>query len=38
MYELGVVYRHITRADRATTDALAPLGSATVASVRAMLR
>ena len=30
MYELGVVYRHITRADRAATDALASLGSATV--------
>ena len=30
MYELGVVYRNITRADRATTDALATLGSATV--------
>jgi 4-hydroxy-4-methyl-2-oxoglutarate aldolase len=30
MYELGVVYRNTTRADRATTDALAPLGSATV--------
>lgn len=30
MYELGVVYRHITRADRATADALAALGSATV--------
>ena len=30
MYELGVVYRNITRADRAATDALAPLGSATV--------
>jgi 4-hydroxy-4-methyl-2-oxoglutarate aldolase len=30
MYELGVVYRHITRADRATTDALAAFGSATV--------
>jgi 4-hydroxy-4-methyl-2-oxoglutarate aldolase len=30
MYELGVVYRNITRADRATTDALASLGSATV--------
>ncbi len=30
MYELGVVYRNITRTDRATTDALAPLGSATV--------
>ena len=30
MYELGVVYRNITRADRATTDALAALGSATV--------
>lgn len=30
MYELGVVYRHITRTDRATTDALAALGSATV--------
>ena len=30
MYELGVVYRHITRADRAATDRLAALGSATV--------
>jgi 4-hydroxy-4-methyl-2-oxoglutarate aldolase len=30
MYELGVVYRNIQRADRATTDALASLGSATV--------
>ena len=30
MYELGVVYRNISRCDRATTDALAPLGSATV--------
>mgnify|MGYP000208022467 FL=1 len=30
MYELGVVYRNITRAHRATTDALAALGSATV--------
>jgi 4-hydroxy-4-methyl-2-oxoglutarate aldolase len=30
MYELGVVYRNITRADRATADALASLGSATV--------
>jgi 4-hydroxy-4-methyl-2-oxoglutarate aldolase len=30
MYELGVVYRHITRADRATTDALGAFGSATV--------
>ena len=30
MYELGVVYRNITRTDRATADALAPLGSATV--------
>ena len=30
MYELGVVYRNITRADRADTDALAALGSATV--------
>ena len=30
MYELGVVYRHIQRADRATADALADLGSATV--------
>jgi 4-hydroxy-4-methyl-2-oxoglutarate aldolase len=30
MYELGVVYRNIERADRASTDALAPLGSATV--------
>ncbi len=30
MYELGVVYRNIKRADRAATDALAKLGSATV--------
>ena len=30
MYELGVVYRNISRTDRATTDTLAPLGSATV--------
>ena len=30
MYELGVVYRNITRADRADTDSLAALGSATV--------
>jgi len=30
MYELGVVYRNITRADRHTADALASLGSATV--------
>ena len=30
MYELGVVYRHIQRADRAATDGLAALGSATV--------
>ncbi|MCU0932546.1 MAG: 4-carboxy-4-hydroxy-2-oxoadipate aldolase/oxaloacetate decarboxylase [Serpentinimonas sp.] len=30
MYELGVVYRHIERADAAATDALAALGSATV--------
>jgi 4-hydroxy-4-methyl-2-oxoglutarate aldolase len=30
MYELGVVYRHITRTDAATTDALARYGSATV--------
>ena len=30
MYELGVVYRNITRTGSATTDALAPLGSATV--------
>ena len=30
MYELGVVYRHVARADRATTNALSPLGSATV--------
>jgi 4-hydroxy-4-methyl-2-oxoglutarate aldolase len=30
MFELGVVYRNITRADRAATDALAPMGSATV--------
>ena len=30
MFELGVVYRNITRADRAATDTLAALGSATV--------
>ena len=30
MYELGVVYRNIHRSERATTDALAALGSATV--------
>ncbi len=30
MYELGVVYRHIERADRATADRLAAFGSATV--------
>ncbi len=30
MYELGVVYRRIERADRLQTDALAALGSATV--------
>ena len=30
MYELGVVYRNITRADRGVTDSLAALGSATV--------
>ena len=30
MYELGVVYRNIQRADRAIADALAALGSATV--------
>lgn len=30
MYELGVVYRRIQRADRASADALAKLGSATV--------
>jgi len=30
MYELGVVYRNIQRTDRATADALASLGSATV--------
>lgn len=30
MYELGVVYRHIHRADRAAADGLAALGSATV--------
>ncbi len=30
MYELGVVYRSITRADRAAADGLAALGSATV--------
>ena len=29
MYELGVCYRHITRADRASADALAQYGSAT---------
>jgi len=29
MYELGVVYRNIQRTDRATTDALAALGSIT---------
>ena len=29
MYELGVVYRNIKRADRAATDSLAALGSAT---------
>ena len=29
MYELGLVYRNIQRADRATADALAALGSAT---------
>ncbi len=30
MYELGVVYRNIVRADRAATDALAAFGTATV--------
>ena len=30
MYELGVVYRNIQRADRAAADGLAALGSATV--------
>ncbi|WP_290869468.1 4-carboxy-4-hydroxy-2-oxoadipate aldolase/oxaloacetate decarboxylase [Aquabacterium sp.] len=30
MYELGVVYRHITRANREATDQMAALGSATV--------
>jgi 4-hydroxy-4-methyl-2-oxoglutarate aldolase len=30
MYELGVVYRNITRADRAAADGLGALGSATV--------
>ena len=30
MYELGVVYRNITRTDAVSADALAPLGSATV--------
>jgi len=30
MYELGVVYRNITRADRAAADGLAALGSATL--------
>jgi len=30
MYELGVVYRNISRADRAAADGLAALGSATV--------
>jgi len=30
MYELGVVYRNIQRADARTADALAPFGSATV--------
>ena len=30
MYELGVCYRNITRADRAAADGLAALGSATV--------
>ena len=30
MFELGVVYRNITRTDRAATDQLAALGSATV--------
>ena len=30
MYELGVVYRNVSRADRAAADGLAVLGSATV--------
>ena len=30
MFELGVCYRNITRADRAAADGLAALGSATV--------
>jgi len=30
MYELGVVYRNIRRADRAAADCMGPLGSATV--------
>ncbi|RYG08129.1 MAG: 4-carboxy-4-hydroxy-2-oxoadipate aldolase/oxaloacetate decarboxylase, partial [Burkholderiales bacterium] len=30
MFELGVVYRNITRADRAAADRMAALGSATV--------
>jgi 4-hydroxy-4-methyl-2-oxoglutarate aldolase len=30
MYELGVVYRNIARAERAAADALGPLGTATV--------
>jgi 4-hydroxy-4-methyl-2-oxoglutarate aldolase len=30
MFELGVVYRNIQRADRAAADGLAALGSATV--------
>ena len=30
MFELGVVYRNITRADRAAANGLAALGSATV--------
>ncbi|TDP63465.1 4-carboxy-4-hydroxy-2-oxoadipate aldolase/oxaloacetate decarboxylase [Roseateles toxinivorans] len=30
MHELGVVYRNIRRADRASADGMAPLGSATV--------
>ncbi|MES2954749.1 MAG: 4-carboxy-4-hydroxy-2-oxoadipate aldolase/oxaloacetate decarboxylase, partial [Pseudomonadota bacterium] len=30
MFELGVVYRNITRAERTATDRLAKLGSATV--------
>ena len=30
MFEMGVVYRNITRADRTTADSLAALGSATV--------